>query len=117
PDGVVDDELGYLRLHAFANDRRFRGGRVWQQRYELVATATRREVRGAQAAFKGAGDERQRLVSNSVPKAVVDELEVAQVEQEHARPIGGARSAGYLARQRLVERPAVAEVGEVVDEG
>ena len=54
-----------------------------EQDGELVAAEPRRQVAGAQAGAQAAGEGDQQLVADLVAEAVVDALEVVEVEEEH----------------------------------
>ncbi len=82
-----------------------------EQDRELVAAEARRQVAGAQAGAQAAGEGDQQLVADLVPEAVVDALEVVEVEEQHDRAAVGAaeRRLDLLGEQR-----AVGEAGERV---
>ena len=86
----VEDALGHL------DD----GGRirsVLQQDGELVATEPRRGVARAQATAQPVGDGTQQLVAGTVAEAVVDHLEVVEVDEGH-------RGGGHVVAARAVQR-------------
>ena len=77
-------------------------GDVHEQDAELVATEARREVRRAQPVADARRDRRQELVAGGVAEAVVDGLEVVEVEEERGDRPGllsaGQRGFGVLRR-------------------
>ena len=87
-------------------------GAVEQQR-ELVAAEARRGVALAEAGAQAVGHGAQQLVAGVVAVAVVDRLELVDVEQQHAdaRPAALER-----VLEAVVEERAVGELGERVVE-
>ena len=100
-------------------DRRGRGGGIplvaaGEQEGELVATEPRDDRRGGQHVAQDVGHELEHLVADTVPAAVVDHLEVVQVEHHHGGyGAPGAGGADPLLEQ-FVEPPAVHQPGERV---
>ena len=87
-------------------------GAVEQQR-ELVAAEARGGVALAQAAAQPVGHRAEQLVAGVVAVAVVDRLELVDVEQQHA----DARAAAVKRMlEPVVEERAVGELGERVVE-
>ena len=64
-----------------------------EQDRELVAAEPRGQVARAQAGAQPAGEGHQQLVADLVPEAVVDALEVVEVEEQHDGAAVGAASA------------------------
>ena len=89
----IEDALGHL-------DDRLRVGRVLEEHGELVTTETGRCVTGSQAAAQAVGHRPQELVARSVPEAVVDELEVVEVDEGHR---GDRRVAAADASQGVLD--------------
>ena len=83
-----------------------------QQRSELVAAQPRQDAPGAQGPLRQPGHGLQRLVACPVAEAVVDQLEVVEVEDQH-RPVRTA-GAGQVRRQALLEAAAVDQAGDRV---
>jgi hypothetical protein len=73
---------------------------VADQQHELVAAEASGAVTGAQHAVDPACDRPEQLVAGVVAEAVVDVLEVVEVEHVHRRParIVGARRRRELGR-------------------
>ena len=69
------------------------GGRVMarflEEDPELVATEPRGSVRPPQAGADPLRDQREQLVAGGVPKAVVDHLEVVEIDEQDCEPAGG----------------------------
>jgi len=84
------------------------GVRVGQREQELVAADAAADVAGPQLAQDHAGDHPQRLVALGVPRAVIELLEVVDVEHDH----GDLLRARAGALERLVERVVQAAVVE-----
>ena len=82
-----------------------------EQDGELVAAEPRRQVARAQAGAQAARERDQQLVADLVAEAVVDVLEVVEVEQEHD---GAAVGPGDRGLHLLREQLAVGEPGERV---
>jgi hypothetical protein len=86
-----------------------------EQDRELVAAQARDDVPPAHALLQPAGDGHEHLVAHMMPHAVVDQLEVVEVEEEHgeqAIPIAPRAERGI--GQALHEERAVGEPGERV---
>ena len=84
------------------------------EQQELLAAPARDHVLGPQAALESPDDLDQHLVADPVTVAVVDGLEVVDVEQQQAdgRPVGGEQLA-----QHLVDVPPVGGAGQRVGLG
>ena len=67
---------------------------VLAQQHELVAAEARRRVARPQHAAQPLGDRQQELVAGRVARAVVDDLEVVEVEEEHRHERLRARRPG-----------------------
>ena len=79
-------------------------GDLLDQHHELVAAEARDRVCGPQHRSQARRDAREQLISRSVPEAVVDELEVVDVQQ-HDRELGGRL--GECAAQAVEEQGPV----------
>jgi hypothetical protein len=103
---LVDDALHRAEDH-------FLAGVVVEDHHELVAAQARHRVALAQHRAQPLGHALQQLVAHAVAEAVVDELEVVQVDEHHRH---GARRA--LREHRLahpvVQQVAVGQAGERV---
>jgi hypothetical protein len=119
---VDRDRLAQQREHALGRGRRLAGGRVRQQHGELVAAEPRDEIAGAQRAAQAPRHLDEQRVARQVPEAVVDRLEVVEVDEQDGdrRPAGlehlddGGREPGAVgeAGQRILERPPLVQAGE-----
>ena len=85
-----------------------------QQHRELVAPQTPHRVASAQGIFQAPRHLHQHLVASGMAIAVVDGLEVVQIQQQQRKwpPLGRAGVDGLL--QPLAKLPAVDQPGEVV---
>src|SRR5436190_22488273 len=101
-----DEVLGYA-LGGRARDAR-------QDDRELVAADPRARVRAAHALGEPAADDPQQVVADLVAEAVVDLLEVVEVDVEQRGALRIAGAAADLAQELLLEAPAVPEAGERV---
>jgi hypothetical protein len=73
---------------------------------ELVAADARDHVAGSHAAAQSFGEDEQELVAGGVAAAVVDALEVVEVDEEHAHRAAAAQHpVGDLLEQRAVGQP------------
>jgi hypothetical protein len=104
-----------------AGDRRRRVGvgDPLQQHAELVAAEAGRGVGRAQAALEAPGRGHQQLVAGGVAEAVVDVLEVVQVDEQHgqvARPGAGQGVLDPLGEQGAVGQAGQPVVERLVDE-
>src|SRR6202035_6197899 len=80
--GVVNDSGTFERLaHAFGGDHAFLQ-RARQQRRELLAADTPRQVRYPQRVDHNGGEQFQDLVARGMTEAVVDRFEVVDVEDQ-----------------------------------
>ena len=90
---------------------------VGEQDEELVAALPRDHVGGAGRARQPSCDRAEELVAGRVPEAVVDELEVVQVDEED----GGCALLSLAAVERVVqallERDAVRQAGQRIVKG
>ena len=85
PTQILENPLSDL-------DRGLRAVEVLQQHHELVAAEARRRVAGADALREPLGHVDQRLVAGAVAEAVVDRLEVVDIEEDHPK-LAAARGA------------------------
>ena len=86
--------------------------RLGQDDRELVAAVARRDVRAAQGRadeLRGPGED---AVAEQVAEGVVDELEVVEVEHEHAQRPPRALGPDDLLAEALVHEAVVVEAGE-----
>ena len=119
---LVDDERLLDRLHQAVGDvLRLLGGGAAEEHRELVAAEASREVDRPDARLDAPGDGDQELVADVVAEAVVDRLEVVEVEEEHCRATDVAvveRAADPLREEHPVrqsrERVVVGLVPELV---
>ena len=72
---------------------------------------------GAQHRGDAVGDERQDLVARRVPEGVVDQLEVVEVDEQHADPRAGRRRGAQVRLEHVEDPRPVAQPGERVVEG
>ena len=75
-------------------DRGRRGRRVLDQDRELVAAHPRERVAGAQRTAQPLATRDQELVALAVAEAVVDRLEVVEVDEQDRQPVAAPRCAG-----------------------
>ena len=83
---------------------------------ELVAAEPADGVVLAQAAAQPAGDLAQQPVAGAVAEAVVDHLEVVQVDEQHGQAAAVAARPGQRVADPVVEQGPVGQVGEAVVE-
>ena len=88
-----------------------------QGEHELVAPDAGAQVAAAELGGERGAEEAQRLVADRVAEAVVDGLEVIDVEGDHGHPVELAARAGELGVEALGERAVVREPRERVLEG
>ena len=90
----VEDALGHLDHGAGV-------GRVLEEHRELVAAEPGGGVAGAQAAAQAVGHRAEELVAGAVAEAVVDELEVVEVDEGHRgdRRVGASDARRARARR------------------
>jgi hypothetical protein len=84
---------------------------------ELVVAEAPDGVGPAKAAAQPGGDLLQQPVAGAVAHAVVDHLEVVEVDEEHGEAAAGAVGPGERVAHPVVEHRPVGEVGELVVEG
>ncbi|MCY1285441.1 hypothetical protein D9M70_343770 [compost metagenome] len=92
-------------------------GQGLQQHHELVAAEARQGVLVAQAAGQARGDFPQQGVAHRVAEAVVDRLEVVQVDEQQGAAARFAQLAGHGVLQAVEEQAPVGQAGEFVAEG
>ena len=90
---------------------------VLQQDRELVAAEAGRGVAGADARVEPLGDLDEHLVAGSVAEAVVDGLEVVEVEEHDGEAAALAPRAGRGVADALAEQRAVGQAGDGIVEG
>ena len=88
--------------------------RLGQQRHELVAAVAGRDVDLANAAADGVGDAPQDLVAGDVAEAVVDRLQVVEIQHDQAERPAGPVAARDLALEGREEEGPVVQAGERV---
>jgi hypothetical protein len=84
---------------------------------ELVAADPTRDVGRAQSRAQARRRLGEHAVARQMTDALVDRLEVVDVEDEQGEAAAVAMRARALAQERLVEEPPVAEAGERVGVG
>jgi hypothetical protein len=84
------------------------------QHEELLAAEAAEGVDLAQLGLERRRGVLQRAVAGRMAVAIVDGLEVVEVEHEHGERLSGAPAALHLAKQRLFHRPAVEQAGQAV---
>ena len=91
--------------------------RFHEEHDELLAAVSARGVDAADGPRDGARDGRQRGVSSEVPEAVVEALEVVDVEHRDREAPARAARAGELGQGALLEGGAVQEAGQRIRGG
>jgi hypothetical protein len=91
--------------------------RLGEDDREFVPADPARDVRGPDDVADAVGRLRQDPVPGEVPDAVVDRLEVVEIEDHEREAAAVALRAGDLAGERLVEVAAVVQPGERVEVG
>jgi len=81
---------------------------------ELVTAEAGRGVALAQKTLEALGDGDQQLVTEGVAQAVVDELEMVEVQEERGRQAPGPLTAGQCRPQAVEEERTVGETGQAV---
>src|SRR4029079_5469675 len=104
------------RANALAHLDRDRAGRVPQQHGEFLAAVTGRDVVLADGADDRAGDRPQDLVADLVAVAVVEALELVDVDHQHANGVLGPAAPGEQ-RAEPIEVASVREPGQGVRGG
>ena len=114
---VEFDRLGDRRLK-FSHDRptprrrssadRTAGRRIRRRRAAPRCRSTRRRRHHA------LGDDLQEFVAGAVAEAVVDELEIVEIDEHHRRPAIVARARSHRLRQAILEQDAVGQAGQSV---
>ena len=84
---------------------------------ELVAAVARRDVRRAQRRADELRRPGQDPVAEQVAERVVDQLEVVEVEHQHAQRAAAALGPDDLLAEALVQEPVVVEAGQRVAVG
>ena len=79
---------------------------------ELVATKTRNQVVAAGSGLDVVGDYLEQLVTGVVAEAVVDALEMVDVEEHHGQAVFAGLSFDQTLGENLVESAAVEQVGQ-----
>jgi hypothetical protein len=105
------------RSSSAAQGQRLVAGEPGQQDAELVAAEPGRDVGGAQVVAQALGDSGQERVADGVPEAVVDGLEVVEVDHGQAQRLTrGQQLVGRLLEQGPVGQPGERVVGGPVGE-
>ena len=114
----VEDERRLERAaQALGDLPRLVGAReILEQDGELVAAEPRGGVLGAQAGRQSLGGRAQQLVADRVAEAVVDRLEVVEIDEDHRELTVVAPAARERQGQAILEQRPVGETGEVVVE-
>ena len=100
---LIGDEQGLLDF------------RPAQQHDELLAADTRDEIIAAHRRHETRGHALQDPVAGTVAVAVIDDLEVVQIPQQHDKGQVGARLLGDFLRETLFERFAIGDSGQRID--
>src|SRR5690606_32301227 len=106
---AVDLDLGDELGEALGGSLRLGGANLGQQQHELVAGPAEGVVGGAQLARQRLGDRDERGVAGGVPEAVVDLLEVVEVDHHQVERVPVALGARQLGLQPALEALAVAQ--------
>ena len=93
------------------------GGEVLQQHHELVAAEPGHGVAGPDAAAQPLRRLDQQPVARVVTQAVVDELEIVEVEEEQPDPLLEPAAAHQGLGEPVLEQRAVRQPGQAVIEG
>ena len=110
--------LAQVLEHAFGDLRCDVGAlQILQQHHKLVAAEARRRVAGADAVGQALGHVDQRRVAGAMTEAVVDRLEVVDVEEHHPEPALLAPRAADRVTHPLHEQRPVGEIGDGIVEG
>src|SRR5271163_1354236 len=91
------------RSHLIGDVYGFRQPEADQQDGELLAPDARDEVRGAQGPRETRGDALQDAVARAMSVAVIDDLEIVDVPQQHDRGCSALRAARDFLRETLFE--------------
>ncbi len=89
-------------------------GRIDQQHDELVAAEPRHDVVGADGGDHPLGHGLEQRVAGAVAEAVVDVLEVVEVDVDDAQPCAALRRRLQRLRQLFAEPGAVGQAGQLV---
>ena len=106
---VVPRMLAHDLAQSLAGTQRRVGRGVAQDDSELFAAHAHDDVLGPAGAAQDAGQLDENAIANGVRKAIVDVLEVIQVEQRHRHRLALARGQGL---RRFLEPAAIAQAGE-----
>ena len=101
----------WMRSASFSGVRDLRAG---QQDRELVAAEARAGVARADLRLGAPRDFLQRLVARQVAEAIVDLLEVVDVDHQAGQRLAGALGARQFLAQPIVEIAAVVPAGEEI---
>ena len=85
------------------------------QNGEFVAAPTRDQVAVARDRLQAAGDRGQQLVAAGVTEAVVDLLEVVEVDEQHVGGFAAVDARPQRCGELLFETPAVGQIGDRID--
>src|SRR5689334_21862557 len=103
-----------LRANALGRHQRLVGGHFRLQHEELLAAEARDQVDGAHAREQQRGERLQARVPREVPVAVVDRLEMVDVDHEERERRARALGARLVVLEALGELAPVGEAGERV---
>ena len=95
-------------------ERLRRVGEVLAEHDELVAAEARERVVDAQAVGQARGEAAEQLVAGLVAQAVVDDLELVEIDEEDGERRAGPLRAGQRVRQAVEEERPVGQPGERV---
>ncbi len=115
----LDVERGAERAHDPVGRQQCRlgVGDALQQDGELVAAEARGRVRLAKRAAQALADRAEERVAGAVAQAVVDGLEVVDVDEEDGEAVVAPGEPGQRERQPVLEERAVGEPRQTVVEG
>ena len=95
---------------------RFGHGSRLDQHGELVAAEAGHGVAGAGGGAEAFGDSHEQAVAGRMPEAVVDRLEVVEVQEQHGDRIGAPVAAVHGMGEPVQEQRPVGQAGEGVVE-
>ena len=85
---------------------------IEQQDYKLIAAQSDNRIRRAQASHHARGHFLQQFVADIVPEAVVDQLEIVEVDESNGHPPVVALRVENGLRQPVLEQAAVWQAGQ-----
>ncbi|MDP9397604.1 MAG: hypothetical protein M3P96_07150 [Actinomycetota bacterium] len=123
PDAGRHDQLLVLQLHLGGERGEDAGGHLLgalrtagsrQQDRELVPAQAAHRVRRSYAALQPPGQDDEQVVARRVAQAVVDGLEVVDVDEQHGEVLAGAAADRFGVAEPVGEQRPVAQPGEGV---